>query len=199
MTYPEQGSAHHYDLASFQAYADRTGLDPKSTVYVGTRYEYNVALALLKYGLSLKRVGRASDHGIDLLGTWRLPTRPDGLKVLVQCKAGAQRVAPHLVRELEGAFVGAPPGWRGSGVLGFLVSEKTATKGVRESLGRSRWPMGSVCCSSDGTVSQILWNRRAEEEGLDGMGVGMRYSQGGDGTPRLVLTWKGKQLPPLDD
>jgi hypothetical protein len=78
-------------------------------------------------------------------------------------------------------------------VVGLLVTEKHATKGIREALARSRWPMGFVACSREGVVEQFLWNRRAEEEGLEGFGVGMRY--GGDGRQELVLTWKGRNLP----
>lgn len=198
VVYPEQGSAYHNDLSSFLAYVDRTGLDPKSTVYVGTHYEYIVASTLSKYYFSLKRIGGTSDYGVDLLGTWSLPSTQESFRVLVQCKAGFQKIGPHLIRELEGAFVGAPAGWRGTNVLGFLASERTATKGIRESLGRSRWPMGFVCCSSDGHIRQILWNRKAEEIGLDGIGVGTRYPQGNDGESQLVLTWKGKPIPLLD-
>lgn len=57
--------------------------------------------------------------------------------------------------------MGAPEGWRGEGVLALLVSKAEATKGVREALGRSRWPMGYVLCSAEGRVSQMLWNRVA--------------------------------------
>lgn len=195
LTYPDAPSSQHADLSSFLAYAQRTGLNELSTIYVGTHYEYAAAKSLAKYGFFLKRVGGASDRGTDLVGTWTLPTTPSPLRVLVQCKAGAQRVGPHHVRELEGAFVGAPPGWRGHGVLGLLVSERSATKGVREALGRSRWPMGYVLCSKEGVVGQMLWNRRAEEEGLDGLGVVARH---GEGEMDVGLMWKGKLLPFTD-
>ncbi|MDA4132888.1 MAG: DUF2034 domain-containing protein, partial [Thaumarchaeota archaeon] len=129
--------------------------------------------------------------------TWAVPSSAQPLRILLQCKAGgAQKVGPHLIRELEGAFAGAPVGWREqAGVVGFLVAEKPATKGIRDSLGRSRYPMGFVTCSSGGAVSQMLWNRRAEEEGLAGMGVGLRH--GSDGNSQVVLTWEGKHLPLL--
>lgn len=194
LIYPEAPSSQHSDLSSFLAYATRTGLDEQSTVYVGTHYEYTVAATLRKYGFFLKRIGGASDYGTDLLGTWTLPSTAQTMRVLVQCKAGAQRVGPHYVRELEGAFVGAPAGWRGAGVLGLLVSERAATKGVRESLGRSRWPMGYMLCSKDGAVRQMLWNRRAEEEGLEGFGAVARHSEQGDEMD-VALMQNGKILP----
>ncbi|KAI0387498.1 hypothetical protein F5Y04DRAFT_5488 [Hypomontagnella monticulosa] len=209
LIFPEvPGSSNeHHDLASYAAYASRTGLDLESKTYVGTRYEYAVAESLARLGFSLKRVGGRADAGIDLLGTWRVPSLSSSgvdapLRVLVQCKVSTSKstkIGPHHVRELEGAFVGAPPGWRssrpGSGVLGFLVAQRPATKGMRDALSRSRWPMGYMSCSQDGRLEQMLWNGRAEEEGLEGLGVGVRFSENTDGgrtEQHLVLTWKGK-------
>ncbi|KAK3940634.1 hypothetical protein QBC46DRAFT_384653 [Diplogelasinospora grovesii] len=208
LIYPDPPTTAHSDLDSFLRYSERTGLDPKSTVFVGTHYEYTVAAALSRFGFRLRRIGGASDAGIDLLGTWSVssaatPARPQfNLRALVQCKAIQKSAGPRLVRELEGAFVGAPAGWRGpGGLVGFLVADRPATKGIRESLGRSRWPMGFISCSRAGHVEQILWNRRAEDEGLQGLGVAMRYSQpqGEEATDeqqqQLVLTLNGKHLP----
>lgn len=197
LIYPQAPNSQHNSLATFLAHAERSGLDEKSTVFVGTHYEYAVANALSRYGFSLRRVGGAFDFGTDLLGTWTLPTTTQKLRVLVQCKAGTQRVGPNLIRELEGAFVGAPAGWRGHGVLGLLVSQRPATKGVRDSLGRSRWPMGYLCCSGNGAVRQMIWNQRAEEEGLEGFGVTSRHVEGKEET-ELVLLRNGKMLPLLD-
>jgi hypothetical protein len=80
-------------------------------------------------------------------------------------------------------------------VVGLLVTEKPATKGIREALGRSRWPMGFVACSRAGRVEQFLWNRRAEEEGLEGVEVRVKYLE--DGGRNLVLMWKGRALEPV--
>lgn len=193
LTYPKPPTSNHHDLSSFLQYAERTELDPKSTVYIGTLYEYTVAASLAKYGFSLQRTGGSSDYGIDLLGAWSLPSAQ--LRVILQCKATSQKLSPHSARELEGAFVRAPVGWRGPSVLGLLVSEKPATKGVQEFLRRSRLPMGYVSCSRAGQVQQMLWNRRAEDEGLEGIGVGLQYPGDDDGTAQLVLTQGGRHLP----
>jgi hypothetical protein len=212
-------------MTSFLSYAQRTGLDENSTVYVGTHYEYTVASALSRYGFYLRRIGGASDRGTDLVGTWTLPSNASSdaspsssssssssppqaqtkLKILMQCKAGSgQRVGPQHVRELEGAFAGAPVGWRGTnGVLAVLACERPATKGVREALGYSRWPMAYVFCKRGGgcgVVRQMLWNRRAEEEGLEGLGVGTRHVAGDDENGKeLVLMSKGRALPLVTD
>lgn len=194
LIYPEPPTSNHNDFASFLAYAERSGLDPNSTLYVGTHYEYTVAEVLSKYGFYLRRIGGHSDYGTDLLGTWTVPSSAERLRVLVQCKAISRKSAPNLIRELEGAFVGAPIGWRGSGVLGIFVTEKPATKGVRDSLARSKWPMVFICCTRQGALGQMLWNRRAEEEGLETLGVGMKYHECST-SPELILTWKGEHFP----
>jgi hypothetical protein len=192
--YPESSSNNHNDLPSFLEYAARIDLDPQTTTYVGTHYEYTVQAALKSSGMSLKRIGGKSDYGIDLLGTWCLPSVPQPLKVFIQCRGYARKIDPSQVRELEGTFVGAPSGWRQPGVLGFLVSQKSATKGVREALGRSRLPMGYVLCNADGKISQMLWNRSAEQEGLEGIGVGLKYAGGDLNEKEVILTWKGQVL-----
>ncbi|KAL1902569.1 hypothetical protein Sste5346_001011 [Sporothrix stenoceras] len=228
LIYPEQPrSVKHNDLPSFLRYAERSGLDTGSTTFVGTFYEYTVADHLVPLGFSLRRVGGASDRGIDLLGTWTLPipksaseASPEPLRAIVQCKAGAgQRVGPHLVRELEGAFIGAPVGWRsrvgndggdgeatensnGNGnspaVIGVLVTEKPATKGIRDALARSRWPMSYIYCAGEGHVRQLLWNQQAEKTcGLTGFGVTLRHAvdEHAGAYTHIVLTWQGKPLP----
>lgn len=182
-------ASNHHDLPSFLDYASRVGADPQSSVYVGTVYEYTVQSALGRLGMSLKRVGGKSDHGIDLLGAWNVPSVASPLKVLVQCKARGTKPKPSEIRELEGAFVGAPSGWRGTGVLGFLVSKQEATKGVREAMGRSRWPMGYVMCTGQGKILQMLWNRKADEEGLLGVGVTVKYVGGDRGDKEIILLW----------
>lgn len=185
----------HHDLATYAAYAERTGLDTSSKTYVGTHYEYTVASVLKGYGFDMKRVGGRNDFGIDLLGTWSVPSSTATLRIILQCKVSATKteIGPRLVRELEGAFVGAPPGWRGPGVIGMLVAQKPATKGIRDSLSRSRWPMGFISCLPDGRLQQMLWNRQAEENGLAGMGVGVRFAQEDDPQQQsLILTHQGR-------
>nr|POE85389.1 uncharacterized protein, mitochondrial [Quercus suber] len=169
-------SVNHHDLPSFLAYASRVGLDARSTTYKGTFYEYVVDQSLSRFNFKLQRTGRSNDLGIDLVGQWTLPkqlaTEP-ALRVLVQCKA--VKPTPSMVRELEGAYVGAPAGWRGDGVLALLVASKEATKGVRAALQRSRWPMGILQVTVEGEVKQFLWNAVAAQAGLEGLGVTVRY------------------------
>lgn len=198
LVYPKSPTSRHHDLASFLDYADRSGLDPNSTTYVGTHYEYTAALALARYGFSLKRIGGQSDYGIDLIGTWSVPSSPQPLRVLLQCKAISRKVSPHIMRELEGAYVGAPVGWRGSDVFAFLVSENPITKGTMDALRRTRYPMGFIACSRTGQLHQIAWNNPATELGLQGLGVGMRLSTVHGSEPELRILWKGRHLPLKD-
>lgn len=201
LIYPPPPSSHHSDLASFLTYAHRTGLDNKSSVYVGTHYEYTVADTLSQYGFYLKRVGGASDKGIDLLGTWSVPPPEraeldqEPIKVVIQCKAGSgQRSGPQHVRELEGALAGAPPGWRtapANRVMAVLVAERPATKGVQDALANSKWPMGYAFCEGSGAMRQLLWNTKATELGLDGIEIGTRHI---NERKELVLMRQGRRI-----
>ena len=66
-------SPNHNNLTTFLAYARRTGLNPVSTTYRGTLYEYLVQSVLRAYGMDLIRVGGRGDGGVDMVGTWSLP------------------------------------------------------------------------------------------------------------------------------
>ena len=167
---PTPPNSTHYSQESFLAHSKRTGLNPSSTVFTGTRYEYLTLSCLRRLGIELANVGGTGDKGVDLVGFWHLPqwTRKsptaidreqveeqgtEKIKVVVQCKRIAptaratKSISPSVVRELEGAFRGAPPGWRGYGgdsVLGILVSTRAATKGVIEGMKRSERPLAWV-------------------------------------------------------
>ncbi|KAJ4270307.1 hypothetical protein NW762_001986 [Fusarium torreyae] len=195
LIYPEAPSKEHSDLATFLAYVERTRLNKRSTVYRGTHYEYTVANTLSQYGFFLKRVGGASDRGMDLLGTWTLPSTSQTSKVILQCKAGAKSASPMYIRELKGAMAAAPPGWRGTDVLGLLVAEKPATKGVQNEMHTADVALGYVCCSKEGEVVQLLWNIKAQEMGLEGVSVGVKY---GEQKNQLVLIKRGEMLPLLE-
>lgn len=191
------GSQHHDDLSSFLKHAKREGLSQTSTVYIGTRYEYTVAESLVPMGFDVLRTGKTSDFGIDLLGWWRLPSSPDPIGVLCQCKAHAKKLAPQNVRELEGSFSGAPARWQGKGVMGFLVAPSQATKGMREALIKSSLPLAFMQITREGKVLQMLWNHQATLWGLEGYGVATRFSPRsgekiGDVEEEVALTWKGE-------
>ncbi|KAF2199425.1 hypothetical protein GQ43DRAFT_353031, partial [Delitschia confertaspora ATCC 74209] len=189
------GSVHHNSLPTFLKYAKRVNLASTRTVYVGTHYEYTVALSLLHLGFSLIRTGRRADRGIDLIGHWMLPPLPEPLRIIVQCKARSSGLSPKHVRELEGAFQGTPAEWRRKDVLGLLVTTHKATKGVLMALGANRWPMAFLKVSRTGVVEQFIWNRSASERGLEGDTTGTKKD--------VQLTWMGQPIFPdrseLDD
>ncbi|EMD62530.1 hypothetical protein GGP41_001958 [Bipolaris sorokiniana] len=175
------GSPHHNSLPTFLDYAKRTNLALDSTLFIGTHYEYTSALALMRLGFSLLRIGRTSDAGIDLIGHWVLAPLREPLPVIIQCKARKISVNPSHIRELEGSFCGIPPDWTKKDVLGLLVTTKKATRGVLEAVGHSHWPMGFVLISQQGLIQQFVWNRAACDRGLEGVGVTVRH------TPRILL------------
>lgn len=200
---PSPPSANHHNLPTFLSYAERISLPQTSTVYVGTHYEYTVLESLRRYALALHRIGGRDDAGIDLVGTWHLPERERerAVRVLVQCKALKTKLGPNLVRELEGAIRQAPVGWRTDQTVGLLVSPREATKGVRDALARSSYPLLWMMVERDGTLRQALWNARVEDLGLALLGVEARYGSAGlDGsiTQGVTLTWDGRDIPHMD-
>lgn len=160
--------------------------------------------SLRRYALALHRIGGRDDAGLDLVGTWHLPERERerAVRVLVQCKALKTKLGPNLVRELEGAIRQAPVGWRTAQTVGILVSPREATKGVRDALARSSYPLLWMMVERDGTLRQALWNARVEELGLQPLGVETRYgtTAGTDGslTQEVALTWDGGDIPHMD-
>lgn len=170
------GSVHHNSLESFLKYAERTGLAPSTTVYVGTHYEYTVKDALARLGFVITRTGRKADAGIDLTGHWALSCLREPLPVIIQCKARKVSCNPKHIRELEGSFQGIPPDWRRKDVLGLLATTQNPSDGVREALMKSRRPLGFLKVSRTGTVEQLIWNHTARERALEGVGVTIRHS-----------------------
>ncbi|KAF2239832.1 hypothetical protein EV356DRAFT_495626 [Viridothelium virens] len=157
----------HKDLRSFEAYVDRTGLNKASTVYRGTKYEYTAVDTLHRFFLNLQRQGGRDDLGIDLLGTWSLPTFIHPVNVLVSCKSNAKVALASWVRELEGAFAGDPRGPNHGRLIGFLVARGEATPGVRDALARSQLPLAFINITLEGNVRQIVWNAHVANMGLE--------------------------------
>jgi len=54
--------------------------------------------------------------------------------------------------------------------------------------------MGYVLCGADGKILQMLWNRRAEQEGLAGIRVGLKYAGRDRNKKEVILTWKGEPI-----
>ena len=186
----------HNSLPSFLNHAAVTSLSPSSSVYIGTHYEYTVLSALARLGFSLTRIGGRSDNGIDLVGTWQLPLPhlPFPIRVVLSCKTSSSKSpgSPAWVRELEGGFGGAPPGWRSNDVMGFVVTTGVATKGVRDAVRRSGKKMGFMSVNAGGVIEQLLWNGEIEAVVGDGLGIGIRYL--GKGGRECVLMWRGEEL-----
>jgi hypothetical protein len=199
-----RASSDHHDLETFLDFTKSTALSTESTVYKGTHYEYTVASSLRSFGFKLDRTGRSNDLGIDLVGTFAIPAssaRQDAhtpeLRVILQCKAVTPQ--PSMVRELEGAYVGAPAGWRDGRVLALLVVSGAATKGVRAAVQRSRWPMGLMQVTKDGWLRQWIWNTTAAEAGLEGVGVVARHGPEGNGDAHsIAMTWMNKVVKPRE-
>jgi hypothetical protein len=196
-----RSSSEHHDLQSFLEFAEQKKLNTETAVYKGTHYEYIVMEALKPFGFHLERIGKSNDKGTDLVGQWRLPGAPHEIRVLVQCKVS--RGLPSAIRELEGAYAGAPSGWTGDNVLALLSSSKAMTKGVLDGIQRSPSPIGALHIDSEGLTRQFIWNAVAGQIGLAGVGVTAKYSDkqmrgasAKEGVTQpiktVVLTWEGK-------
>jgi hypothetical protein len=196
-----RSSDEHHDLQSFLEFAERKKLDQETAVYKGTHYEYVVMEALKPFGFHLERIGKSNDKGTDLVGQWSLPGAPHEIRVLIQCKVS--RGLPSAIRELEGAYAGAPSGWTGSNVLALLSSSKAMTKGVLDGIQRSPSPIGALHIDPEGLTRQFIWNAVAGQIGLAGVGVTAKYSdepmrgaKAKEGVTQpiktVVLTWEGK-------
>ena len=97
------------------------GAARRSATEIGLAYE-NHCLAYVNHvmHMSLRRVGRAGDGGVDLRGRWWLPSgakraTPGSeerightrcLRVIGQCKAEKKPLGPRVIRELEGVMAG---------------------------------------------------------------------------------------------
>lgn len=104
------------------------------------------------------------------------------------------------MRELEGTFrqSQAPVGWRTGTKIGVLVGPREATKGVRDAMARSAYPLLWMMAERDGEVQQALWNSCAEQLGLGALGVEMVYGGAGASGRKISLTWDGSELPSME-
>ncbi len=96
-------------------------------------------------------------------------------------------------------MVGAPNGWRGSRTVGVLCAKRAATKGVMEAVRRCGipvvWVMIEDVGEGQGSVRQVLWNKKVAELGGEGVGVGVKYGE--RGRERVsVLMWEGREWDP---
>ena len=113
------------------------------------------------------------------------------------------KLGPNLVRELEGALRQPPVGWRTGQTIGVLVSPREATKGVRDALARSSFPLFWMMVERDGALRQALWNGKVQELGLGPLGVETRYraaKEGEDGVlHEVVFTWDGGDVLGMEE
>lgn len=206
---PLSPSANHSSQRTFLTHSRRTGLNPASAVFTGTRYEYLTLGSLRRLGIELARVGGTGDRGLDLVGFWHLPqwshssiqsTDPnrteegqfeqpgESIRVVVQCKRisptarASKSIGPSVVRELEGAFRGAPTGWRArEGVLGMLVSTRSATKGVKEGMRRSERALAWVLLEEvESARCEVLDSEESGTTDEDGSGL-QDHKRNGEG------------------
>lgn len=117
------------------------------------------------------------------------------------------------MRELEGSFRQSPGDKTtttsndnavGGGKVGILVSTREATKGVRDAMARSAYPLMWMMVERNGALQQALWNAKVEELGLGALGVEVQYGADGSGSDsttkgNIALTWDGEEIPDMNE
>ena len=122
-------------------------------------------------------MGGAHDAGVDLEGTWHLPTLATPLPAVVQCKFLSKKsVSPVLVRELEGTSTGQLLDSKGF-TVSVLCTPSLATKAVREVMRKCARPIMLVMIDDQGWLDSISWNGALQEICEDAR-VGLRYVNG---------------------
>ncbi|KAK9477895.1 hypothetical protein V1514DRAFT_282065 [Lipomyces japonicus] len=171
----------HNSLQTFQAYAIARKLDPASTYYRGTIFEYTVQDALGRLGFVLDRCGGRSDRGMDLRGTF--DHDHDRVRVVVSCKAWAKNPGPAHVRELCGVLHPDPDPTLNP-TLGVLACTCAATAGTLQAVRQARQPI-AIAVVRHGGVAQLAWNQAAARL-LHNWHAVMVTSGGGADRVRLV-------------
>jgi hypothetical protein len=182
-------STSHHNLETFRRYAASTSLSTTSTYYVGTLYEYIVAIALEKFNMTLRRCGGNDDRGIDLRGGWGLVDEQRTIPMIVQCKAEQRKLGPKYVRELEGASLKEGPD-----TLTLLATLSNYTKAAQTQVISSSRPLG-LCvvgpANEGAQVTHMIWNGPAMQ--LIGPDYALTQNYGlKDMSSDLVLTYCGK-------
>ncbi|KAI8143184.1 hypothetical protein BJV82DRAFT_668821 [Fennellomyces sp. T-0311] len=168
-----------HNLSSFLQYAT---VDPASTVYRGTLFEWQTHEALERLGMRLRRVGGKSDGGVDLRGTW-----PHfNVNVLVQCKNTKLGSTPDTIRSL----IGASAMHDECVAILSTSSSKRYTPDVLSHFMDSQLPLALARVERD-QIDSLLFNRAAEER-LDGLSAVTQFNDKGE--PTLVLMHHGRIL-----
>lgn len=116
------------------------------------------------------------------------------------------------IRELDGAVAGAPVQWRVDDVVRTLCAKGEATVGVREAIRSSRRPLIWIRVEDlnerkeadgeldlvGGRIRQIFWNSSVQCLVGHGLGAGVKYLHGQEGTveQEVCLTLEGKVWQP---
>jgi hypothetical protein len=115
---------------------------------LGRLFERETRKCLEKYRIQFNKIhGKAGDEGVDLWGTWKLPTRD--LQVMVQCKNTKSPISPSTMRE----WCGTKPTVDG---LRILASRKLPSKAAFHDFQRSEYPMAVMTLENSQLTGFIL-------------------------------------------
>lgn len=94
--------------------------------------------------------------------------------------------------------------------MALLATTLLATKGIRDAMSRSRWPLAYAMINQEGDIEQFLWNRKSADIGLEGLRVETMHKfpmcetatsdQGSSQISKeVVLTWQGERWTPQSE
>lgn len=149
--------------------------------------------------MKLDHCGGRADRGIDLRGTWTIPSltnepsdKPRVFPVVVSCKATKGKSSPQYIRELEGAI-----GHASSNTIGIMATISHCTPGAKQQMLLSQRALAycyTTPYANGGYISQFVWNKAAGVL-LQGLSASIRHTPGKEETGgRVVLTVNGQVL-----
>ncbi|KAJ3006065.1 hypothetical protein HKX48_000312 [Thoreauomyces humboldtii] len=163
---------------------------PLSTVAIGNLFEESCVTSLSRHGMHLRRIGGKDDRGVDLRGTWTLPSSPSSplqprtrphspttIPLIVQCKHERSKLGPKYMRELEGTLGREP-----SDTIAIMACREGYSTTAKEMVYGSPCPIALVVVDEETRLVSFVPNRVLKtvvpgllvvrSQGRDG-GVGM--------------------------
>ncbi len=106
-------------------------------------FELYTGSILSKYGFHLTTTPKSHDHGIDLYGSWNLPSCKKPLNSIIQCKYSKHRLlSVNIIREFEGVMSNTKLNYQAK--IGILASPIGFTRSAYKRFFQSIYPLGLV-------------------------------------------------------
>ncbi|TPX48274.1 hypothetical protein SeMB42_g03060 [Synchytrium endobioticum] len=174
--------------------------EPLSAVEKGLALERAAIKVLSRFHFQLRHVGGANDRGVDLRGTWPLPSARSSppsqqlsppslippINVIIQCKNEATCIGPKVIRELEGTLT------KETGLtLGLLVTSNGLSRRALDAIQAATLPIGFATIDNiyNPTLVELQFNHVAQRTILSDIVIAPRYvkAENGAWTRQVVI------------